>query len=474
MARELLQDLGELEAFLRSQRTLVSEEVWSQTVRQNTKNLLQRVSGLPKLSAGEATKITAALSTLPFTDEPKQALSAAVNESLLRAQQTPKGGVTMQNVAQFGAYFSAKDMKVFSNEETHSWEKLQVAAERCLRVGLYYPTETASGRVTATAVVAGLQAENHDVFLTHVRNLKKILKTKRNLLASKPIAFQNLPPRPQDLENFSQIYPADDQPHSLDETEVDSVLRGAGALRGSHKSVKTARAGLQGMQLALPSSAASSSHFNPALMMQQMNQFSQMMQCFMQGQGGSSGSGDAGVNLQFNLPNPNKRKSGAKAIMDKNPDAEDKPDEEQVTPTKPAAEPAPIMHTPSPKSTQEEKDAARDDASVLSILKISVVEQANWLDAGEKEKSPTPKGKAKAKAKAKTKATPKQKAAAKTKAAQAAPKVSSKTIQKRPASSGWEIEDRFRGSGQRDRYFKSPDGKIFRTRAEAEEAGYRG
>ena len=221
-------------------------EIWSQTVRQHTKNLLQRVSGLPKLSAGEATKITAALSTLPFTDEPKQALSAAVNESLLRAQQTLKGGVTMQNVAQFGAYFSAKDMKVFSNEETHSWEKLQVAAERCLRVGLYYPTETASGRVTATAVVAGLQAENHDVFLTHVRNLKKILKTKRNLLASKPIAFQNLPPRPQDLKNFSQIYPADDQPHSLDETEVDSVLRGAGALRGSHKSVKTARAGLQG------------------------------------------------------------------------------------------------------------------------------------------------------------------------------------------------------------------------------------
>ena len=112
------------------------------------------------------------------------------------------------------------------------------------------------------------------------------------------------------------------------------------------------------MQLALPSGAASSSQFNPALMMQQMNQFSQMMQCFMQGQDGSSGSGD-GVHLQFNLPNPNRRKSGAKAIMDKNPDAEDKPDEEQVTPTKPAAEPAPIMHTPSPKRTQAEKDAAR-------------------------------------------------------------------------------------------------------------------
>ena len=39
-------------------------------------------------------------------------------ESSARAQQTPKGGMTMQNMAQFREYFSAKDMKVFSNENT--------------------------------------------------------------------------------------------------------------------------------------------------------------------------------------------------------------------------------------------------------------------------------------------------------------------------------------------------------------------
>ena len=86
-----------------------------------------------------------------------------------------------------------------------------------------------------------------------------------------------------------------------------------------------------------------------------------------------------------------------------------------------------------------------------SVPKISVVEQANWLDAGEKEKSPTPKSKAQAKAKAKTKAktkaTPKQKAAAKTKAAQAAPKASNKTIQKRPALADGRLRTAFGAAG---------------------------
>ena len=174
MAAELVEDIGQLQAFLRSQRGLLSDALWNETAAQHRRNLLQRIHDLPKLGAEAATELTTVLTSLPFSEESKQELSAAVSDAVLRTQKTGgQKGVTMQQVHQFGGFFSTRDVEVLQNPDIHSWEKLKVV-QRCLRIGLIYPTESSSGRITATAVVAGLAATSHDQFLQRVQNFKKM------------------------------------------------------------------------------------------------------------------------------------------------------------------------------------------------------------------------------------------------------------------------------------------------------------
>ncbi|CAE7612924.1 unnamed protein product, partial [Symbiodinium pilosum] len=77
--------------------------------------------------------------------------------------------------------------------------------------------------------------------------------------------------------------------------------------------------------------------------------------------------------------------------------------------------------------------------------------------SSQTNKKPGPKAKAKSHPKAKVKPQPK-----------AQPKV-------KPGQKKWWVETRTRGDGlQKDRYYHSPDGRVYRMRWEALAAGYDG
>ena len=322
MAAELVEDIGQLQAFLRSQRGLLSDALWNETAAQHRRNLLQRIHDLPKLGAEAATELTTVLTSLPFSEEGKQELSAAVSDAVLRTQKTGgQKGVTMQQVHQFGGFFSTRDVEVLQNPDIHSWEKREKAVQRCLRVGLIYPTESSSGRITATAVVAGLAATSHDQFLQHVQNFKNILKRERAGLASRQVTFRKLPSTPQALDCFAQAYGDEDPPQAFSEADVEKAMVDVCALRKNHKKVSSARRGdqQQPLQLALTSGMPSSSSASPfpvppqAVAMQAM---CNMLQGFMQYAGTQSASSGQGPNMEFSLPVP-KRGRAPKAILDR-------------------------------------------------------------------------------------------------------------------------------------------------------------
>ena len=206
-----------------------------------------------------------------------------------------------------------------------------------------------------------------------------------------------------------------------------------------------------------------------------------MMQKMQQGE--NVGSGNDGLNLHI-FGQPAKRKP--KALMDK--PVETQPNETATHGAAPREEPT--QQGPEEKGPAQQTMPEEPAAPVLhipDINSISVQEQANWLKSDGSNTSEKPKVKAKAKAKEKAKAKAKAsckafaksspkaiaKGKAKAKAKQGPASTSSKAVIRRPAACrGWDIEDRFRASGQRDRYFVSPSGSAFRTMAEAESQGY--
>ena len=120
MAAELVEDIGQLQAFLRSQRGLLSDALWNETAAQHRRNLLQRIHDLPKL--GAEAELTTVLTSLPFSEEGKQELSAAVSDAVLRTQKTGgQKGVTMQQVHQFGGFFSTRDVEGAEPGQELAW-----------------------------------------------------------------------------------------------------------------------------------------------------------------------------------------------------------------------------------------------------------------------------------------------------------------------------------------------------------------
>ena len=98
-----------------------------------------------------------------------------------------------------------------------------------------------------------------------------------------------------------------------------------------------------------------------------------------------------------------------------------------------------------------------EGTGLLALPDVNPAQQAAWL-----EEEPD-----------KAKAAPKQMKKRPASAASIGNLDSKKKVVKRPASKGWTHEERYRQTGQCDKYFISPDGQVFRLRHEAEAAGYK-
>ena len=311
---------------------------------------------------------------------------------------------------------------------------------------------------------------------------------------------------PQQLpaSTYQEAYGSDPVGEAVSEAELGRIMDDAGALRKSKKAVKQAR-GRQAeaappMQLAVPDPAtmlpggASSSSAGPgADMARQMQMMAMMFQFFQQQQQQQQGqqaqqAEERSRGVQFSMPAQPAAKR-AKALKDA---AAAEP--EDVTPTKDVGNMAlqnqssgDCLDDSQPPSSVKAPSSGRapSSTSLLEVPGITPEQQAEWLRepledvdeaAGQSaaaKKRPAGKSSAKAKAAPKGKA----KAAAKTKA-QAEPKAKGqasgggKQWLKRAARNGWEIQDRIRPTGQRDRHFVHPDHGSFRTRHEAEEHGF--
>ena len=525
-AQQLGQNIRELSTFLKEQRQLLPDAAWNNMTTSHHNHLLSQIRALDRITAPEATELTSQVGGLPFSDGLKQELSQEVSAALLRP---PKRNAQRdaQEHPTFEYFLSQGDRAMLADPARNLEEKLDVLAVRCVKIGLFYPSETTVGRVVAAAVAIGLAAANHEEFYQRVRRFKAKLKAKRGGVDTSRYALM-LPATPDMLpaDVLRAAYQDDPVGPPVPASDLARIANDVMTLRKSKKELKMARHGPE-QALALPSSssggggggvgsaAGSGPQANFMQMMSMMMGFMQQHQQQMQQQQlqPQQAGGSGGLNVQFNLPNKRTKALANEAATDSGSGlavgggmagggamagdaglalveqtsgspAGSRTDSQNID-----MYASPVGARNDSQNNDDSQTSAAQQASpstsVLAVPAITAEQQQEWLkqepadlDAPMKKPAAQPKSAPKAKAtpkaansKAKSKAAPK---AAKAKAGKKGSGTSSggKEVIKHTAKNGWEIHDRMRASGQRDRYYVHEEHGSFRTKGEAVAAGY--
>ena len=452
MAKDLCQDLVELAGFLQGQRQVMNDAAFDVACSSHAENVKRRIDGLPSLETKDATELLKAVNGLPFQAPVKQDLSEAVSKVLLRPAKPQGSQRPLQTCTTFGSFLSKQDRQILADSEIMDSDKLDRLAVRAISVGLVYPNEQTFGHLVAVGLATGLQGQNHEDFMEHVLKLKAKLKHRREPLKHEPYD-RNFPTSPKQLPPavFQKVYGEDELAEEIPAGVMRRIMNDIGALRKNHNKIKSSSSAMV---------ASSSSTSRKGSAMDQGFQFMHMMFEYMQQQKEQSAAG--GVHFTF----PQKKARAQKALPgpaepEEKPARADAPasgpggsDLQEAPPGNPAATES---ATPSPTRGVASGGGMTEGTGLLALTDVNPAQQAAWL-----EEEPD-----------KAKAAPKQMKKRPASAASIGNLDSKKKIVKRPASKGWTREERYRQTGQCDKYFISPDGEVFRLRHEAEAAGYK-
>ena len=335
-----------------------------------------------------------------------------------------------------------------------------------MKVGCNLPTEQSWRVILQAAVVAGLELHDETTSVALLRQMKTMLRKKPVVVPRHLVRF---PPKPHDLEWFSTAYTAEDPPHQLDESEV---LKQDVTLRVSGKNVDKSRASgsLGSKALTVHNTGAAPSRPSEGPSQEMWAHMGAMMMQMMM-HGGSANPNSANIQLtkkHKRLEDGAAEQQGGTdqplALTDKTLAAGNVPPEPSKGPDDSAAEKAPA-HEAQPQGNAVLLSLPENQPS----MKKPAAATAGKPKAKAKSSSKG-SGKAKLKAKAKTKSIAKAGGSGSGKAGRKGLKPKSITRCK----NGWRIDERVRESGQKDKHYISPDGKMFRTLTSATEAGFVG
>ena len=453
----VLRSVEAVGAFLQQQRADLDERAFLEVKKTQAGQVVAEIRGCAGLTAEQATQLGEALRTGPWSGEDRALFAGSLSDVL--ANRGPAGGVVRrksQQVTSFAAYFSGKDLAVLADNTVSIHVKADQIATRMVRVQLWLPAESAYKEVIKTAMAAGLQLDTVKAKVSFKETLKNLLQSKTKNFSRKMSLPNPLPEKPEQLPDavFQQAYASDDPPHALAELQC---LTQSMTLRKSSSAYKAE---------AEPSNAmVKPTKANPAVAnadaMQLMGQaFMQICSTFMQTNSdptaSSSQASVAEVLKNFKLLNAKKPRTSMTPTpteKDSQEHAEDD-DTERLALTEsqsPAEKPAAALFTPPPplpapvEPAQEPLDP--EHAAMLLEGAISNRAEAAADERTETFKKPAAAGKGRGKG------------------------------MKRPCSASWRVERIVRGTGkskgQTDTYYHSPDGRRYRTLAEAQSNGYK-
>ena len=145
---QLAAGLEETAAFLGAQKGL---DCFKTVLEQQCAALLRRCELLPPMSPGEASgliqKVTASSISLMSADWTSKAVLAIGARVAAHSGGASTAARAKQQMTNFSAYLSVKDVELLENNSISNYAKLDVVANRMVRIGLDLPTETSAGHI---------------------------------------------------------------------------------------------------------------------------------------------------------------------------------------------------------------------------------------------------------------------------------------------------------------------------------------
>ena len=494
MADDLIGDIERLSTFLAQQKGQVPEEAWEAMTKKHSQHLIGRIRGLRVLTTAQASAMStavAASSSLFAGKEAKEALSVELSNKLaecLDPDSSSRKKRQLQEIQSFRHYFSAKDLEILADETKTDQDKYDRVSARMFAVGLAFPTEASFAIIFHAAIAAGVKVENPAEGLRKLNQFKKVHRKKREATKGPFKDYvQRFPDDPEALpEVLRESYQGDPR-QSLSEMDVQEASVKLTGMRKSKKECSS-QGSSQGL-LQLQPAAAADLQAAPASMAQALPMMAQMMQGMMQimqhmnPAAAASEQAEASA-LHIYKPKPKARAARAladvPAIAEEKKEAEAEKKEAEAEKTEPDKGNQNMVTTPEksmgstgepdpkkPKLTMEfspEQMALMVAGSNKPTIEQEPEEEEEDDDDAAVMKKPGMKKPAKAKP-----APKKQQGQASAKAGPTKKNPSTWTA----AKDGWRVETRRRPDGQTDRYYYKGDQR-FRTRSEAENAGFRG
>ena len=502
MADDLIGDIERLSTFLAQQRGQVPDEAWEAMTKKHSQHLIGRIRALRVLTTAQASAMStavAASSSLFVGQEAKEALSVELSNKLaecLDPDSSSRKKRQLQEIQSFRHYFSAKDLEILGDETKSDQDKYDRVSARMFAVGLAFPTEASFAIIFHAAIAAGIKVESPAEGLRKLNQFKKVHRKKREATKGPFKDYvQRFPDDPEALpEELRDSYQGDPR-QSLSEMDV---LEASQKLTGMRKSKKecSSQGSSQGL-LALQPAAAADLQAAPASMAQALPMMAQMMHGMMQimqhmNPAAAAAEQAEAPALQIYKPKPKAR--AARALADVPAIGEDKKEPEAaITEEKKEAEAEKtepdkgnqnMLTTPDknigstgepdPKKPKLTMDFSPEQMALMVAGSNKPTTQQEPEEEQEEEeeddddsavmKKPGMKRPAKAQP-----APKKQQGQA---SAKAGPKKTNPSTWA-AAKDGWRIETRRRPDGHIDRYYYKGDQR-FRTRSEAENAGFRG
>ena len=479
MADRLVKHLSHVGDFLLSQRAVVDDSTYKNMVEVHFESCKKALLDAGGLGPQEASEVSQSFTKGPWPETYKAEFAIKLSEVVAgtASGNSPKAKRPSQECPHFRCFLSSADRAILQDASRSESEKLDQIACRCLKIGLFLPTETTSGAIIIAAIASGLESTSPQQFYATLSSFKRRLKTKREKLS------KNMPVQLTDYPQTVDLLP-DNLKQSYKDDPADPVPMDLCMQVHSQETLRKSSSKLAGNKSALvPSGAASSSsadfgNMNPMVMMGTlMQQCMQMMQSTMPTGSNSQASSVPGLHIFT----PNQGKQAKQQLQLPGPPTDPTPSASQLAlpPTQATETPAvPPVGSPDPNQSPAGTEKPAAQAQEKSADEdYEMAEQLGWMQGIGKGKNSKkkPSGKQQAMMKkpvaapstvsAKAKAIAKGKAHTKSKCS---PPV--KTIKKK---SGWMIQYRRRASDQ-TLYGKwiSPSGESFKSSNLAAAAGF--
>ncbi|CAE7455179.1 unnamed protein product [Symbiodinium sp. CCMP2592] len=241
MAEALKGTMEQLGQFLLQQKGTIPDLSYANMLQTHVSTLKNGLQKLAKVTPSEATDLSRSIAAGPWNPEQKTELCQVLSDKLAATgSSSPTEETKTQECPRFGAFLSQDDRRILADPSQSESQKLHQLASRCMKIGLVLPSESCKGRILASGVAAGLDAQTASAFYAALTAFKKILKRKREMIPGKTkFELAIYPDGPDQLPNhFKECYATDPaEPLSIEQILKVSQVQ---ALRKSSKALQAA------------------------------------------------------------------------------------------------------------------------------------------------------------------------------------------------------------------------------------------